>query len=121
MHIKITGVHIEITNAIHDYAIEKFSNLDRFSNNDTSAKLEVILTKTTGHHSHGEFYQAEGIVHMSKKTFAMKTQEDDLYKSIDVLKDMLHMELASHKDKKQSLFKRSAHKIKNLLKRGGRL
>lgn len=119
MHIKITGVHIEITEAIHGYAIEKLGSLEKFVKNDESAKLEMIVTKTTGHHTHGDFYQAEGILHISKKTIALKAQEDDLYKSIDVLKDKLFHELSSHKDKKQSIFKRSAHKIKDLLKRGG--
>ena len=121
MHITISGVHIEITEAIHDYTIEKLGSLDKFVKNDTSAKLEVIITKTTGHHVHGEFYQAEAVLHVSKKTITLKAKEDDLYKSIDVLKDMLFRELTSHKDKKHSLLKRSAHKIKDLLKRGGRL
>lgn len=119
MHITITGVHIEITSAIHDYAVEKISNLNKFvRDNDTSAMAEVTLTKTTGHHSHGDVFQAEARVHTSGKSLTAKVTEDDLYKAIDSLKDTLARELSQHKDKKLSIVRRSAHKIKSLLKGG---
>ena len=119
MHITITGVHIEITSAIHDYAMEKIGSLNKFiRDDDTSAMTEITLTKTTGHHSHGDMFQAEARFHSSGKNLIAKTTEDDLYKAIDALKDKLVRELSAHKDKKQSVFKRSAHKIKTLL-RGG--
>lgn len=119
MHITITGVHIEITSAIHDYAMEKMNSLNKFvRDDDTSAMMEVILTKTTEHHSHGDVFQAEARFRSSGKSLTAKTTEDDLYKAIDTLKDRLMRELSQHKDKRQSIFKRGAHKIKSLLKGG---
>lgn len=119
MHITITGVHIDITTAIHDYAKDKIESLNKYiKNEDTSSTAKVTLTKTTEHHSHGEMYKAEAVLHISGKTLTAGETEDDLYKAIDSLKDTLARELSTYKDKKQSVFKRSAHKIKSLLKRG---
>lgn len=119
MHITITGVHLEITSAINDYVEEKIKSLNKFvRSDDTSAMAEITLTKTTEHHSHGDMFQAEARLHISGKTLTGKTVEDDLYKAIDALKDTLARELSEHKDKRISIIRRGAHKIKSLL-RGG--
>jgi putative sigma-54 modulation protein len=118
MHIIITGVHMEMTEAIKGYALEKMRSLEKYVNgNDTSGKLTVELSKTTNHHTHGNIYQAEGILHVRGKETTVRTTQDDLYKAIDVLKDMLSRELAEARDKERSIFRRSAHKVKALLKR----
>lgn len=118
MHIIITGVHMEMTDAIRNYTYEKMETLQKYiPRNDTSGKLTVELSRTNNHHAHGEVYQAEGILHIRGKETTVRTTQDDLYKSIDLLKDMLARELAQHKDKERSIFRRSAHKVKALLKR----
>jgi putative sigma-54 modulation protein len=120
MHIIITGIHIEMTEAIHSYAMEKMGALEKMvPKDDTSAKLTVELSKVSNHHAHGEVFQAEAILHIRGKDSALKTTQDDLYKAIDVLKDMLTRELATHKDKERSILRRGAHKVKQLLKRLG--
>ena len=112
------GVHLEMTDAIRDYAFEKMNSLKKFvPHDDTSAKLTVELSKTTTHHQHGEVFQAEGRLHIRGKETTLRTTQDDLYKSIDILKDMLARELAQHKDKERSIFRRSAQRMKNLFKR----
>ena len=120
MHIIITGIHIEMTEAIHSYAIDKMSTLEKMvPKDDSSAKLAIELSKVSNHHAHGEVFQAEAILHIRGKDAALKTTQDDLYKAIDVLKDMLTRELATHKDKERSIVRRGAHKVKQLLKRLG--
>ena len=109
---------MEITDAIRGYALEKMGVLDKYvPNDDTSGKLTIELSKTTNHHAHGNIYEAEGILHIRGKETVVRTTQDDLYKAIDVLKDMLVRELASHKDKERSIVRRSAHRVKQLLKR----
>lgn len=118
MHIMITGVHMEMTEAIRQYALEKMEALGKYiANDDTSAKLSVELSKTTNHHAHGDVFQAEAHLHVRGKETTVRTTQDDLYKAIDILKDMLVRELASHKDKERSIFRRGAHKVKALFKR----
>lgn len=120
MHIIITGIHIEMTEAIHSYTMDKMGALEKMvPKDDSSAKLAIELSKVSNHHTHGEVFQAEAILHIRGKDAALKTTQDDLYKAIDVLKDMLTRELATHKDKERSILRRGAHKVKQLLKRLG--
>ncbi len=109
---------MEITEAIREYTLEKMQLLDKLvDKNDTSAKLVVELSKTTNHHVHGQVFQAEANLHLRGKETMLRTTQDDLYKAIDVLKDMLTRELAQHKDKERSIVRRGAHKVKLLFKK----
>jgi putative sigma-54 modulation protein len=118
MHIIITGVHMDMTDAIRAYALEKMRTLEKYvPKDDTSGKLTVELSRTSNHHAHGHVFQAEGILHIRGKESVVSTTQDDLYKAIDLLKDMLIRELAQHKDKERSVFRRSAHQVKELFKR----
>ena len=120
MHIILTGVHMEMTEAIRSYALEKMRGLEKFvPHDDTSTKLSVELSKTSNHHNHGDFFEAEAQLHIRGKVITLKATEDDLYKAIDILKDMLARELIQHKDKGRSVFRRSAQHVKNLFKRLG--
>lgn len=118
MHTILTGVHMEITEAIRDYTLEKMQSLDKLiPRDDTSAKLVVELSKTSNHHVHGQVFQAEANLHIRGKETTLRTTQEDLYKAVDVLKDMLTRELATHKDKERSIVRRSAHKVKSLFKK----
>lgn len=109
---------MEMTDAIRDYTLTKMEGLEKYvSKDDTSGKLTVELSKTTNHHAHGDVFQAEALLHIRGKETVVRTTQDDLYKAIDTLKDMLTRELASYKDKERSVFRRGAHKVKALLKR----
>jgi ribosomal subunit interface protein len=118
MHTILTGVHMEITDAIREYTLEKMQTLDKLvPKDDTSAKLFIELSKTSNHHVHGQVFQAEANLHIRGKETTVRTTQDDLYKAVDVLKDMLTRELATHKDKERSIVRRSAHKVKSLFKK----
>jgi putative sigma-54 modulation protein len=118
MHITITGVHLEITQAIQEYTLAKLQTLEKYiPKKDSSARLVVELSKTTNHHVHGDLFQAEGRLHFRGKDTTVHTKQDDLYKAVDILKDMLTRELASHKDKEISVVRRGAQEVKRLLKR----
>ena len=118
MHIIITGVHMEITDAIRGYILEKMRPLEKLiARDDTSAKLSIELSKTSNHHVNGQVFQTEALLHIRGKDTSLKTTQDDLYKGIDILKDMLVRELSQHKDKERSIVRRSAHKVKALFKK----
>lgn len=107
-----------MTDAIREYSLEKMKTLEKFiPKDDTSARLSLELSKTTTHHTHGAFFQAEAQLHIRGKATTLRTTQDDLYKAIDILKDMLARELAQHKDKELSSIRRGAHKVKALFKK----
>lgn len=118
MHITITGVRLEITEAIRNYTMEKMGSLEKYvPKGDSSATMQVELSKTTHHHTNGDVFQAEATVHVRGSDFTMRSTQDDLYKAIDLLKDMLTREMATHKDKERSILRRGAYRVKQLLKR----
>ncbi len=109
---------MEITDAIRQYTFEKMQSLEKLiAKDDTSAKLSVELSKTSNHHVHGQVFQAEANLHIRGKETTLHATQDDLYKAIDLLKDMLTRELAQHKDKERSIIRRGAHKVKALFKK----
>jgi ribosomal subunit interface protein len=109
---------MEMTNAIRAYTLEKMKTLEKFlPKGDTSAQLSIELSKTTNHHQHGDIFQAEARLHVRGKETTLSTTQNDLYKAIDVMKDMLAREMATYKDKERSIVRRSAHKVKALFKR----
>ena len=118
MHTILTGVHMEITDAIREYTLEKMSSLKKLvPKDDTSASLTIELSKTSNHHVHGQVFQAEAQLHIRGKEVVQRTTQDDLYKAVDVLKDMLTRELAQHKDKERSTLRRGAQRVKSLFKK----
>lgn len=118
MHTIITGVHLEITEAIRNYTLEKVQPLEKLiSKDDTSAQLQIELSKVSNHHVNGEIFQVEALLHIKGKEIALKATKDDLYKAIDTIKDMLTREISQNKDKERSLVRRGAHNVKNLFKK----
>ncbi len=118
MHIILTGVHIEITDAIRRYTLDKMRTLEKLvDHTDTSAKLNIEISKASNHHVNGQVFQAEAVLHLRGKETALRTTQDDLYKAIDILKDMLTRELSQYKDKERSIMRRGAHKVKALFKK----
>lgn len=109
---------MEITNAIREYALDKMKSLEKFISDDVvNSQLTLELSKTTNHHSHGDVFQAEAKMPIRGKVITLRTTQDDLYKAVDILKDMLARELSSHKDKEISLVRRGAHKVKTMFKK----
>lgn len=117
MHITITGIHIEITDAIRDYVETRISSLTKYgTKGDSSATVAVEVSKTTAHHVHGEVFQAEAQAHFKGRNVHVQAVREDLYSAIDEVRDMLAREFTEEKDKRISLFKKGAHRIKKLLK-----
>ena len=116
MNIKITGVHLVITDAIKDYVNDRLGSLSKYSKESGGMRIDVELCKTTAHHNNGDVFQAEAHAHHMGEIINVKSVRDDLYAAIDELKDMLAREFTEKKDKKLSIFKRTARRIKKLLK-----
>ena len=118
MNIIVKGSHMDLTEAIRDYVEKKVRTLEKFL--DANARIEAEVGKTTNHHKHGDIFRAElNISHQGKMTF-VKAEEADLYAAIDKVRDEAAHVLTSKKDKRQSLFRRGAQKMKGMFRRGGK-
>ena len=93
MNLTITGLHLEITPAIHDYVTGKLERVTRHFDNviDVNVILSVEKLKQ----------KAEVTVHLSGKDVFVESIDEDLYAAIDSLADKLDRQIQKHKQKIQ--------------------
>ena len=93
MTLQISGHHLEITPAIHDYVTGKILRVTRHFDNviDVNVILSVDKLKQ----------KAEVTVHLSGKDVFVEAIEEDLYAAIDLLADKLDRQVQKHKQKLQ--------------------
>lgn len=117
MNIQIQGTNIDLTEALRDYVEKRVASLERFiSPGDESVKCEVEIGKTTHHHKQGDYFRAEIKMHVAGKNIYTVSEKDDLYAAIDEVRDEMASALTTHKDKKKTLFRRGAARVKNIIK-----
>lgn len=116
MNIKIRSKDYELTPAIEEYINKKLSSLDKFLGSD-NVLCEVEIGKSTDHHKSGDIFKAEvNITKSGSRQFYAVAEESDLYASIDVVRDQAEREIVNSKNKEETIFRRSASKLKNIIK-----
>ena len=93
MNLQISGHHLEITPAIHDYVTGKLERVTRHFDNviDVNVILSVDKLKQ----------KAEVTVDLSGKDAFVDSTDEDLYAAIDSLADKLDRQIQKHKQKIQ--------------------
>ncbi len=92
MEIKVTGRHLEITEAIREYAENKAGKLPRYF--DRTKVAEIIAERI-----HDQF-EVEMIAHVDRADpFVAHAKGHDLYACIDELVSKMERQLTDHKDK----------------------
>ena len=93
MEIVVTGKHLDVTDAIREYAQEKLSKLPRYF--DRVQWIEVIATK-----AERQWYEVQVIAHVEHHDpFVAHDREQDLYACIDVVCDKMERQLTDYKEK----------------------
>ena len=118
MNIIIKGTNLELHNDLKEYVDEKIGGLRKFIENENMDPSSVIarveLARTTRHHQHGDIYKAEVNLQLPRKMIRSADESDDIYKSIDGVKDELREMINSYKDERTSKIRRGARIIKKL-------
>lgn len=118
INIKIRAVSFEITPAIDDYVTKKISSLGKFLDSEQEILCEVEIGRTTNHHNKGEIFKAEiNLTPPGGKQVYAVAEEADLYMAIDIVRDEAERLIVSQKKKRDTLFRRGALQVKNLIKR----
>ncbi|MBY0474677.1 MAG: ribosome-associated translation inhibitor RaiA [Nitrosomonas sp.] len=91
MNLKLTGNHVEITEAMRDYVTSKIGKVTRHFDHviDVSVILSVEKLKQ----------KAEANVHVRGKDIFVEADSEDMYASIDSLVDKLDRQILKHKEK----------------------
>lgn len=114
--IKTTG--ISLTPSLEQYTRYKLAKLLKFIGGDKEGSLiEVELAKTTDHHKHGEIYRSELNLQIpGQELMRAEATDYDLYVSIVIARDELIRQIKGVQDKKQTVFRKSARRLKDSLR-----
>ena len=93
MNLKITGHHVEVTEAIHDYVSSKLDRVLRHIDNVTSVTVILSVEKLN--------QKAEVTLHVRGKDIFVESTDTDLYAAIDAMTDKLDRQVIKHKQKHQ--------------------
>ena len=118
MNIKIRTTNFDLTPAIEEYVSKKVVHMEKLL--EEAAICEVELGKTTAHHRSGDIFRAELNITDGGDQFYAVAEESDLYAAIDVVRDEIERTIVSKKKKRNTLFKRGAQRIKNMVQRWNR-
>ena len=115
MKIHVRGLHTDLTPVIIEYTQKRLAGLSKFlQNKDVICDVELI--KTTNHHKQGDIFKAEANISIDKEQVYAVSEKPDLYQAVDELRDELEAILSSRKDRKNTLFRRGALQVKNVMK-----
>lgn len=95
MNLNITGLHIDITEAIRDYINKKLARIDRHSDEIISVSLTLSVEKVA--------HKAVAQVHLAGKDLHLEAVEKDMYAAIDALADKLDRAILQHKEKSKQI------------------
>ena len=88
MQVTITGHHLDVTEALHNYANTKLDKLNNHHDRITSVQVRLAVDKMA--------QVAEGTLHVSGKDLHAEASHEDLYAAIDLLVDKLDRQLLKH-------------------------
>ncbi len=94
MNVQVSGHHVEVTSAIHDYVLSKLERVQRHF--DQVIEINVILSVQKLRQ------KAEISVHMPGKDIHVESDDEDLYAAIDLMMDKLDRQIIKHKQKAYS-------------------
>lgn len=91
MNLKLTGKHVEITDAMREYVSSKISKITRHFDHiiDVSVILSIDKLKQ----------KAEASIHIRGKDIFVEAESENMYASIDGLIDKLDRQIVKHKEK----------------------
>ena len=91
MQINITGLHLEVTDALRGYLEEKFERLERHFDRIIAIQVVLQVEKLK--------QKAEATLHVAGREVVANAEHEDMYASIDLLVDKLDRQLIKHKEK----------------------
>jgi putative sigma-54 modulation protein len=90
MNLHLTGHHVEITQAIHDYVVSKLTRIERHFDHVIDVNVFMTVEKLD--------QRIEANVHLAGKEIHVQAHDADMYAAIDGLIDKLDRQVIKHKE-----------------------
>lgn len=91
MQINITGHHVDLTDSMQNYVLEKMQKIERHFDNITNVQVTLSVEKQGN--------KAEAELHVAGGQIFATHEHDDMYAAIDGLTDKLDRQVIKHKEK----------------------
>ena len=92
MHIRITGRHMDITEAMRSYVDKKIHRLSKYNNR--ISEMEVVVD------GEGQYHKIEIIIKAdNRQRFVANDTNEDAYACFDTALDKIERQLIKHKEK----------------------
>jgi putative sigma-54 modulation protein len=108
MNLTISGHHLDVSPALHDYVLAKLDRVTRHFDQvvDVSVLLTVEKLKEKERRQ-----RAEVTLHVKGREIFCEQAHEDLYAAIDRLMDKLDRQVVRHKDRMQDHHHRPAKRL----------
>ncbi len=117
MKINIKATGIELTLAISNYVQKKISSIEKYiDKNYADAVAQVEVGKNTKHHKTGNIFRAEVHITGAGLDLYAVSEMEDLYAAVDMVKDEIVHNAVQLKGKRETLARRGAETMKNIMK-----
>jgi len=93
MQISITGHHIDVTEALRNYVMEKMQRIERHFDRIVNVHVVLEVEKL--------IQKAEATVQVNGASLFAQEESEDLYAAIDGMVDKLDRQVVKHKEKVQ--------------------
>lgn len=91
MNLTITGHHVEVTQAIREYVVNKLDRVSRHFDGIIDLHVTLSVEKL--------LHKCEATVHIRGKDIHVAAEESIMYAAIDLFVDKLDRQLLKHKEK----------------------
>src|SRR3989338_2144353 len=119
MRVTIRQKNIEITDALRVYIETKIiKSVEKLLGKaaDGLPILDLEFTRNTQHHRKGKVYHAEANLLLGKTRLRAEVDDEDMRAACDLLEEELRREIITFKNKRRTLAKRGARRIKNQMR-----
>ncbi|WP_423821431.1 ribosome-associated translation inhibitor RaiA [Salinisphaera sp. SPP-AMP-43] len=91
MNLNISGHHIDMTNALHEYVASKMERIERHFDHVLDAEVVLEVEKLR--------HKAEVTMQLRGATLHAEATKEDMYAAIDAMVDKLDRQTLRHKEK----------------------
>lgn len=91
MQVNISGQHVEVTEALHDYVASKLEKLERHYDQIGNVQVTLSIEKNR--------QKAEASLNIKGAQLHADAAHEDLYAAIDMITDKLDRQVLKHKEK----------------------
>ena len=118
MKITIYAPSINLSPEIHDYLKKKIDGLEKFLPRSRDKKLDRSMTeiriRIERESAHNNLYRISAETVLPKRVVAVNAQDQDIFKAIDQIKDILRREFRKYDGRKEAVHLRARRAVKRM-------